>query len=411
MTYRELLELYRQGKLAEEQAENVKKDIERQEAISDYLLDEGEVEAGAFDFDGGEPVPAADDTSAEFAKMVNSSIRRAFRKLGITVFVVTLIVVLFIQFALPNIVSSRYYNPSKVLVEGDGTVGRTQLGLDMAVYTELLYPLDYRRYAEVDSRGYGNYDICIRKDYGHGNQKIRDVIGKIEKGKITLYNEDFQAPYGNSFKWNEVTSRSPGWDTETPITDFSSIYERYGDTAAEAREYCRDIIETENDGDTFICYVTPTYQMKYEDFMEFVEKNPWAAQGWCAVRTGDWQEHPSYGFQYEAFCSQDWEWDKEKYPNLLLPSDVKKWDEEKEAMKSEEFAMTHFLSLLNYLNDNQEFAKMMFETDRVDYSETIENVKKQGLIVYGFAVIATKDQALKMLDCEDLFYVNAVPLD
>ena len=41
MTYRELIDLYKNGKLNEEQKAKVEKDIERQEAISEYLFEEG----------------------------------------------------------------------------------------------------------------------------------------------------------------------------------------------------------------------------------------------------------------------------------------------------------------------------------------------------------------------------------
>ena len=43
MTYRELINLYKNGKLDEEQKAKVEQDIERQEAISEYLFDEGEI--------------------------------------------------------------------------------------------------------------------------------------------------------------------------------------------------------------------------------------------------------------------------------------------------------------------------------------------------------------------------------
>ena len=43
MTYRELIELYKNEKLEEKQREIVKNDIERHEAISEYLFDEGEI--------------------------------------------------------------------------------------------------------------------------------------------------------------------------------------------------------------------------------------------------------------------------------------------------------------------------------------------------------------------------------
>ena len=43
MTYRELIKMYKEGSLNEEQTAKVEKDIERQEAISEYLFDEGEI--------------------------------------------------------------------------------------------------------------------------------------------------------------------------------------------------------------------------------------------------------------------------------------------------------------------------------------------------------------------------------
>ena len=43
MTYRELLELYKTGELELEQRKKVEKDIERQEAISDYLYEQEDI--------------------------------------------------------------------------------------------------------------------------------------------------------------------------------------------------------------------------------------------------------------------------------------------------------------------------------------------------------------------------------
>lgn len=422
MTYRELLNLYKEGKLAEAQAEKVKKDIERQEAISDYLLDEGELESEAFAgaLEMAEDSESFDDTSAEFAKMINGSIKRAFRKVGITVFAVTLIVILFIQFALPNIVDLFYYDPGKVIGEGDNASNR--MSLDMSVFSELEYPLDYYRYVTVNDRGYGNYDIQMSRGYGFGKQKMVPITGKIEKGKKFLYNEQFIAPAGNSFKWNEVEgymgenlTEFIGTDVNTPITEFYKTSKPYGETVADAHDYNREILSRLNDGDLFICYVTPTRQMKYEDFRKFTDENKdiIPGNGWCAVRVNEAGNYPLYGFQYDPFCSTDLEWDKEKYPNLLLwpePTSRESSDEEEELLKTEEYAKTHFLSMLNYLNDNQKFTKMMYDTDYIDYSYSIDYVKKNGLTVYGFAVIATKEQAMKMLELEDIYYISAEPL-
>ena len=43
MTYRELIQLYKTGKLNKEDKEKVAADIERQEAIGEYLFDESRI--------------------------------------------------------------------------------------------------------------------------------------------------------------------------------------------------------------------------------------------------------------------------------------------------------------------------------------------------------------------------------
>lgn len=90
MTYRELIELYKAGELELEQQKKIEQDIERQEAIGDYLYEKEEIP------ELGDVFTEKDDT--DFIKVVNRSIRSAFRKLGLAVLAVTLVLVLFIQF-------------------------------------------------------------------------------------------------------------------------------------------------------------------------------------------------------------------------------------------------------------------------------------------------------------------------
>ncbi len=103
MTYRELLELYKQGKLVKNKKHEVESDIERQEAISDYLFDRDAVDNDIFSDDKN-----LDDAESEndFVKMINSSIRKAFVKMGMTILVIAVAVMLFVVFALPNVVRS-----------------------------------------------------------------------------------------------------------------------------------------------------------------------------------------------------------------------------------------------------------------------------------------------------------------
>lgn len=122
MTYRELLELYKAGELELEQRKRIEKDIEKQEAISDYLYEQegipgledvfkeeqnSSVFADGRQTETGKEKAEADaqeqkargqrgknkdrrstkeeDIDTEFITMINRSIRRAFRRLGLTV--------------------------------------------------------------------------------------------------------------------------------------------------------------------------------------------------------------------------------------------------------------------------------------------------------------------------------------
>ena len=108
MTYHELIALYRTGKLSEEQRARVEADIERQEAISEYLFEAEEVpgvEALIGEGAGtGEnySLQETEDMEERFVKMIRRSIRKAFVKMGICVGAVLLLAVLFIIFCLPG---------------------------------------------------------------------------------------------------------------------------------------------------------------------------------------------------------------------------------------------------------------------------------------------------------------------
>ena len=140
MKYHELLELYKRKELSGEQQEMVEQDIERHEAISEYLFEKEEEdilqdsgklpEESAVQFTEKEK-NAADD----FTKRVNRAVRRAFLKMGAAVCAVTLVVVLLVLFVLPHVVSSFYYGPGRIV--GESSYGGTtnQMSLDLAVYT------------------------------------------------------------------------------------------------------------------------------------------------------------------------------------------------------------------------------------------------------------------------------------
>ena len=106
MTYRELLKLYKQGKLSAEEAAHVEAELEKQDAISEYLCEEASIPQLEELFENQETAPLQGDSKKEqdFALMIHRSIRNAFLKLGAVVLALSVLFLLFVQFALPHLV-------------------------------------------------------------------------------------------------------------------------------------------------------------------------------------------------------------------------------------------------------------------------------------------------------------------
>ena len=106
MTYKELLALYKEGRLKEDERIQVEADIEKHEAIGDYLMEQMD----DYDFDSLNNINEEEkDETVEadsFAKNVNSYIRKAFIKMGLIVGAVLLAATLFVIFMLPGITKS-----------------------------------------------------------------------------------------------------------------------------------------------------------------------------------------------------------------------------------------------------------------------------------------------------------------
>ena len=155
MTYRELLKLYKQGKLEDSTKKKIEAEIEKQDAISEFLYEEGtipnlsdleseqsclndenqrtEKSKSAGDFRNQQE----DELNNQFIKEIQHSIRRAFIKTGMAVGTAVLAVVLCAVFILPKVVSKFYYDPDEVAGKYEEMI-TTRMDLDLSVYSEYI---------------------------------------------------------------------------------------------------------------------------------------------------------------------------------------------------------------------------------------------------------------------------------
>ena len=242
MTYRELLELYKAGELELEQRKRIEKDIEKQEAISDYLYEQegipgledvfkeeqnSSVFADGRQTETGKEKAEADaqeqrargqrgknkkrrstkeeDIDTEFITMINRSIRRAFRRLGLTVLALAFALILFVQFCFPTIVSCFYYNPAENIGNKDYTINK--MSRDMAVYSEVFLPGKRRVSVEAESKGYGKYNITVNQTSSF-TRNLTDVSGEIVRGKLRYYdNNILKTPVSNAFAYSNLVGK------------------------------------------------------------------------------------------------------------------------------------------------------------------------------------------------------------
>ena len=414
MKYHELLELYKKKQLGEEQREKVEQDIERHEAISEYLFEKEEEDI----LQDSEKLPEESDiqltekeknAADDFTKRVNRAIRRAFLKMGAAVCAVTLVVVLLVLFVLPHVVSSFYYDPGRIV--GESSYGGTtnQMSLDLAVYTELAIPGTYRDNVQVEDKGYGNYDINIYQNVSRSG-RFYNVAGRVEKDNLRLYDINLlNMPFSNIFGWFQM-------DMDRKDTLTEQVENGVGSFAytPESKEQSAEELKLLDDNKYYLAYVTLDKILSYNDFIGFAENySERAIDIWCAPRTAEDSYMPigrpaNLGFYIRLGQSSMLEWDREKYPDLILWSadNSAERDEAEERIKDESFAAEHFAVMLDYMSGQDEFLGMMGQQDGETYAEAADYIRENGLQIYGFACVADKETLLKLNAEEEVFGIR-----
>lgn len=404
MKYKELIELYKTGKLSEEEKKKVEDDIEKQNAISEYLFESDEIlDLEDNDLlDNGEE-KKQDDGEDVFLKSVRKSIRRTFIKYGIITGTIVIIITCFVIFALPKIEDKFYYNPGEK-VGSSKNVETNRLSLDMEVYSELFLPEKYRESATVVSNGNGKYDVVINQTSSY-NGKHNNVAGIINKNKMVLYDANLlEFPTGNAF--------NPAGKI---VNDF---YEGIGAAGTKKEAFAE--LKKLNEKEIYNAYFTLDKVMTYQEFLNWTKKND-TLPTWCALcitneHTDDEAKYMTLertmGFRYAGSCGIS-DFDKNKYPLLTQFSLAEKRDNESEDYYSEADVKTHILSMLKFMKDETEFVKMVEGEDDLssDINRLSEDIKKNGIHIYGFFTIDDKEEIIRLSKLDGVDYVYTTPIE
>lgn len=388
MKYREMLALYDKKELPEELQKKVEQDIERQDAISEYLFEKEDLfKEVHVEYEKSEE----QDQTERFAGMIKQSIRKAFIKMGVITGITVIVIVCLILFVFPKMVSLFYYNPGKEIFENTN-----QMSLDLRVYTELKIPGYVRDNVVVRDNGYGNYDINIYQNVSY-NGKFTNIAGNLNKGNLNLYDMNLlNPPTGNAFAWFQVEDWKEQSLREIEETGKDMFF------SAGSREQAIEALQGLEENIKYVFYATLDEMMTYDEFVNFTN-NKDAHADWCAVYTGG--RIQNLGFQCNLLSSCNLEWDKEEYPELIV------WDKDEETQSLEkkiedtEVMQTHFESMLSYMGEQEQFLNMMKE-EREVYPDAAEYIEENGMLIYGYSGIATKEELLAMNEWSEIYVIE-----
>ena len=394
MTYHELLERFKNDQLDKEQKKQVEADIEKHEAISDYLLEAADIpeleELSLTEPTDDATLTKEAEQSEQFAKEVKAYITRAFAKAGIIVGACVLAIVLFVIFALPKVVDWFYYNPAKIVGTSSYGEETNQISLDMAVYSELFLPGHFFCKVICEPEGYGCYNIYIPDA----------CAGKVVRNKLTLYEPNLTKPVYPEWFYIDVSKMKRY--TESGHTD-SLTKEK-----TTLLSYLKDRLD---DDKIYIAYISLGSIMSYSEVNSLYDEPGiipsryilcWKnGQGkfennfHTPIAFSDASGLFSSDLNYSTLDSITFE--SEKYPCLTQDS--------LEYNLSNSSVEQHVISMLRYVNDHQTFSLLNSANNHLpkDYYEQVaQQIENQGLYVYCFMAEADKKTLLQLAQNENV---------
>ena len=378
MKFSEMIEKFKKGELSGEEAAALKADIEKHEAIADYIAERDEADFAELGNDISTE-EGADEKASDFTKKIRRQIRRSFIKAGVITGAIVLAAVMFVMFALPGLVSKAYYDPSEVVLKRSNGVETTRLGLDLSVYTELFVPARIRQQATANAEGYGNYSIYIPQVQSYSGN-FRDTAGYIRKGKLTLYDPGLlKLPPVNCFESHKAgvtgDTYESGWDFDS--AEFINYFPKNG-----LRAVC----------------VTLDHVMSFDEFGEWCTEND-VEPYWCTVCSNGASCTPySIGFLCSAPVSFSDITDEVMYagyPLLTGEEMLSKRSTTAPLSYNEADIRQHLVSMLRYAGDNFDAMTMLMGTTEGEkqylqnsIGSAADSIEKNGFEIYGFIVYA-----------------------
>lgn len=359
MTFRELLEKYKNYTATPEERKQVEAELEKYNALTEYLLEQ-DVDMEGEDLAGQQE---------ELQKIDRSMKKRGRRIIAIAVVIACVVMGALTAFQ-PAISKVIWYDPT----EQDFQQYSYDISCHLAVLAELTMPEVQMESVMITEKGWGQYDLQVQqREWSSGEYLWED--GTVTRGKIQLKSNVYQYSVINAF------SRGTAEFGNSVMTE-----------SAEAKAALVDLPEYLK----MEAYVSLGKDWTMEELENFAAQQD-GYLGWVGVRTSteDQQFLPLMGFDADS-SGYIWENVDAAYPfyELSMHEDVplsEAWEK-------------HFLALLQYSVDHGDFyARLNQSNDHGSTCQMVqEYVTENGVKTYGFLYYGTSAEMRKLLENEDV---------
>lgn len=382
MKYKELLERYKNGLASEEEKLIIEQDIEKYEAIEQYLSDAMDDE-----FTDLTELPKVEKNTEETIKL-KKSVNKRLHKVVYTSVTSVIALLLVVFFIISPLVDSLYYNPSKVSV---GEFDK-DIDFDVNVVTELNMPGFTVGNVYVVKQGFGNYEInySYRNIFTEEYYKANSII---KRGEIYTFNNEIFKKY---FMF---------WDVQSPNREQKYIDEHKERVINHMKllnpvSYISVAISFEND---LNMEELNNLELKYPD-IEFI---------WAGMRTDSHNNetmdligiqllsnnriHLDDGVEekYRAFSILKWLTNPVGSGNSSLPLVAQAYE-------------LHYKSLLQYVIDRKDevdiFERRPWKNEF--YKSALTYAEEYGVKTYGVLVFAEAQDLIELIENEQIKLVE-----
>lgn len=381
MKYKELLERYKNGLASEEEKLIIEQDIEKYEAIEEYL---SEIIDDEFtDLTELSELEKSKDETTKLKKSVNKRLNRVV----LTSVALMLSLLLIVFFIISPLVDSLYYNPSKL------TYGKsnTDIEFDMTAITELNMPGYAVGGVYVEKNGFGTYEI----EYNYLNlfyDEFYKVNSKIKRGEIYATHEE---SYDTNFIF---------FDIKRPRLENKYIDER--------KERVLNHLKKLNPVSYVSVGITFENDLTMEELHNLHSKYP-VEFVWAGMRTAAPGEEVMdiIGIQishnYSVYLDDGIE---EKYKAFS----IMKWlvnpygsNEEVMPLEAQAYEM-HYKSLLQYVIDRKEAVDVIERRPWKNdfYKAALDYAEKNGVKTYGVLAYAEAEDLIELIENEQIKLVE-----